>query len=102
MLCETRGRVDSAATKKKLAGVPCAVKQLLRPPEASTRLLGTEGLTCFLVSLGFPQAAGVVLGHERHLSAVEGASFASLRFLGQAAFLLPRATAAQSLKLTIG
>lgn len=70
--------------KDELADVSYSVKQ---PLLAS---LGAQGLTCFLVSLWFPQAAGAVLGHERHLSAVEEANFASLRFLGQAAFLLPR------------
>lgn len=54
-----------------------AQQQLLGP-------LGLEGLTSFLVSFGFQQAAGAVLGYELHLSAAGGASFASLRPSGQA------------------
>lgn len=62
--------------QEELAGVPWAVERPLRANSCYSACLGAEGLIRFLVSLGFPQAAGAVLGLEYHLSAVEGAGFA--------------------------
>lgn len=46
---------------------PLPPTSLLLGPEP-----GGKGLTCWLVFLWFPGAAGAVLGHERHLSASGG------------------------------
>lgn len=71
-------------SKEEPAGARWAVEWPLRPSSSYWAHLGLEGLTSFLVSFGFQQAAGAVLGYELHLSAAGGASFASLRPSGQA------------------
>lgn len=70
--------------KEEPAGAQQAVERPLRPSSSYSARLGSEGLTSFLVSFGFQQAAGAVLGYELHLSVAGGASFASLRPSGQA------------------